>query len=62
VFFHYKDILGLTNYKFVGIFTNDKEKSNENIGTVWTRIGERMNLETGQISNEKKEKTNANNG
>lgn len=62
VFFYYKDILGLTNYKFVGIFTNDKEKSNENIGTVWTRIGERMNLETGQISNEKKEKTNANIG
>lgn len=53
VFFHYKDILGLTNYKFVGIFNNDKEKSNENIGTVWTRIGERMNLETGQVSNEK---------
>lgn len=50
VFFHYKDILGFTNYKFIGIFANDKSKSNENIGTVWTRIGERLNLETGEFS------------
>ena len=51
VFFHYKDILGLTNYKFVGIYTNDKEKSNENIGTVWKKYGETINLKTGEISN-----------
>ncbi len=49
VFFHYKDILGLTNYKFVGVFTNDHSKSNENIGTVWTRVGEQLNLKTGAI-------------
>ncbi|NHB70320.1 AbaSI family restriction endonuclease [Perlabentimonas gracilis] len=44
VFFHYKDILGLTNYKYVGVFTNDKELSNAEIGTVWTRIGETINI------------------
>lgn len=54
VFFHYKDILGMTNYKFVGIYTNDKDKSNEDIGTVWTKTGDQFNLKTGQISNEKK--------
>lgn len=52
VFFHYKDILGMTNYKYVGVYSNDREKSNENTGTIWTRIGERINLQTGQISNE----------
>jgi hypothetical protein len=46
VFFHYKDISGQTNYKFVGVFKNNKEKSNTEIGTVWSRIGETLNLET----------------
>jgi hypothetical protein len=46
VFYHYKDILGFRNYKFVGVFTNDKTKSNENIGTVWVRVGRVINLET----------------
>jgi len=50
VFFHYKDILGLTNYKYVGVFTNDIEKSNAKIGTVWSRIGETINLGTGEFS------------
>jgi hypothetical protein len=49
VFYHYKDILGLTNYKYVGIFTNDKEKSNPEIGTFWTRIGDKLNLETSEF-------------
>lgn len=49
-FFHYTDILGLTNYKYVGVFTNDKEKSNPEIGTVWKRIGNRLNLNTAEIS------------
>lgn len=49
VFYHYKDILGLTNYKYVGVFTNDKEKSNTEIGTVWKRIGDELNLETGEF-------------
>ena len=52
VFFHYKDILGRTNYKFVGVFTNDKSKSKKEIGTVYVRIGERLNLETGKFSQE----------
>lgn len=47
VFYHYKDILGLTNYKYVGVFTNNREMSNEQIGTVWTRVGEQLNVKTG---------------
>ena len=47
VFYHYKDILGQTTYKYVGVFTNDKEKSNPDIGTVWKRIGDKLKLETG---------------
>lgn len=47
-FFHYTDILGLTNYKYVGVFTNDKEKSNPQDGTVWKRIADHLNLETGE--------------
>lgn len=46
VFYHYKDILGLTNYKFVGVFENDLEKSNSEIGTVWKLIGDDFELET----------------
>lgn len=49
VFYHYKDILGLTNYKYVGVFTNDTEKSNPEIGTVWKRIGNELNLETSEF-------------
>jgi len=49
VFYHYKDILGMTNYKYVGVFTNDKEKSNSEIGTIWKRIGDKINLETSEI-------------
>lgn len=49
-FFHYTDILGLTNYKYVGVFTNDKEKSNPEIGTVWKRIGDNLNLNTTEIN------------
>ncbi|MGY8923636.1 MAG: AbaSI family restriction endonuclease [Flavobacteriales bacterium] len=60
VFYHYKDILGLTNYKFVGVYTNDIEKSNEEIGTVWTRVGEILNLETTEYRQKEKER-NANN-
>lgn len=48
VFFHYKDILGLTKYKYVGVFINDKEKSNPDIGTVWKRIGTELEIETGK--------------
>ena len=49
VFYHYKDILGLTNYKFVGVFTNDQEKSNSEIGTVWKQIGKKLDLKTGEF-------------
>lgn len=49
-FFHYTDILGLTNYKYIGVFTNDKEKSNSELGTVWKRIGDNLNLSTTEIS------------
>lgn len=49
-FFHYTDVLGLTNYKYVGVFTNDKEQSNPEIGTVWRRIADKLNLETGNFT------------
>jgi hypothetical protein len=49
VFYHYKNILGLTNYKYVGVFTNDKKKSNPEIGTVWKRLGDKINLESGEF-------------
>lgn len=49
-FFHFTDILGLTNYKYVGVFRNDREKSNAEIGTVWKRLGDKMNLETTEIN------------
>ena len=49
VFFHSKDFLGFTNYKFVGVFTNDQEKSNRETGTFWTRIGTTLNLDTLEI-------------
>lgn len=46
VFFHYKDILGITNYKYVGIFSNDHSLSNPENGTVWKKIGETLNIKT----------------
>jgi hypothetical protein len=48
VFFHYKDILGRTTYRYVGVFVNDRERSTAEIGTVWTRVGEEFNLGTGE--------------
>lgn len=53
VFFHYKDILGRTNYKYIGIFINDREKSNAEIGTVWTRVGKHLNINTSEYLQEK---------
>ena len=50
-FFYNTDILGLTNYKYVGVFTNDKEKSNPEIGTVWKRIADNIDLQTGEFKN-----------
>lgn len=45
VFFHHKDILGLTSYKFKGVFAYDIDKSQADIGTVWKKIGDRITLE-----------------
>jgi hypothetical protein len=50
VFYHYKDILGLKNYKYVGVFENDFEKSNPEIGTVWKLIGDELNLKTNEFN------------
>jgi very-short-patch-repair endonuclease len=38
VFFHHKDILGLTSYKFKGIYAYDSQKSHPDVGTAWKRI------------------------
>jgi len=46
VFYHYKDVLGLTTYKFVGVFTNDRIRSCPDIGTIWKRVGNQLNLDT----------------
>ena len=51
VFFHNKNVLGLVNYKFVGVFINDREKSNPEIGTVWKRIADNIDLQTGEFKN-----------
>ena len=44
VFFHHKDVLGLTSYKFKGVYAYDSQKSNANVGTVWKRICKTMNV------------------
>lgn len=44
VFFHYKDILGLTSYKFKGVFAFDTSRSNLDIGIVWKKIGDHVTL------------------
>jgi len=43
-FFHHKDILGLTSYKFKGVFAYDTKKSRAEIGTVWKKIGDKITL------------------
>ena len=44
VFFHYKDILGLTSYRFKGIYAYDNIKSTHETGTVWKRISNSLNI------------------
>ncbi len=44
VFFHYKDILGLTSYRFKGVYAYDNLKSNPATGTVWKRISNTLNI------------------
>lgn len=53
VFYHYKDILGLVNYKYVGVYTNDREKSSPEVGTVWKFIGDELNLATSEYKENK---------
>lgn len=45
VFFHKKDILGLTSYKFKGVYAFDKVKSTPTNGIVWKRIRDTLNIE-----------------
>jgi hypothetical protein len=44
VFFHQKDVLGLTSYKFIGVFSYDSVRSCTKIGTVWKRTGDEITL------------------
>lgn len=44
VFYHSKDILGLVSYKFEGVFAYDSERSTPEIGTVWKKIDDRVEL------------------
>ena len=45
VFFHHKDLLGLTSYKFKGIYIYDNEKSSPLVGTVWRRLKDSINID-----------------
>lgn len=45
VFFYHRDILGLTSYKFKGLFAYDKDKSKPEIGTVWRRFDDKINID-----------------
>jgi very-short-patch-repair endonuclease len=38
VFFHHRDILGLTSYKFKGVFAYDNIKSSPSVGSVWKKV------------------------
>jgi len=46
VFLKHVDFLGFKNYKFLGIFQNDLDKSGKDIGTIWVKVGDVLNLET----------------
>ncbi len=44
VFFHYKDVLGLTSYKFKGVYAYDTLKSAPSTGVVWKRINDTLSF------------------
>lgn len=44
VFFHHKDLLGLTSYKFKGVFAYDSSKSSPSIGTVWKMVENELKI------------------
>ena len=44
VFFHNKDVLGLTSYKFIGIFAVDKGLSSPEKGIVYTKLADEFFL------------------
>lgn len=44
-FFHQKDILGLTSYKFLGVFEFDIRKSNKSKGVVWRQAEDELMLD-----------------
>jgi hypothetical protein len=44
VFFHHKDVLGLTSYKFKGVFAYDNVKSSPSVGTVWKKVENELKI------------------
>lgn len=44
VFFHHKDILGLTSYKYKGVFAYDQSKSSPTVGIVWKKIEDELKI------------------
>jgi hypothetical protein len=44
VFLHRKDILGLTSYKFIGVFEYNRALSSEAKGVVWSRCREEVSI------------------
>lgn len=44
-FFHYKDVLGFTSYRFKGVFGYDPSGSSLDTGITWRRISDRISFE-----------------
>lgn len=49
LFYHYKDFLGLTSYRFKGAFKLDKEESANKRIIIWKKISDKFNLLTNEI-------------
>ena len=49
VFFHHTDVLGLTSYKYKGVFVYDKLKSSATTGIVWKKVEDELNINVGPV-------------
>lgn len=44
VFFHHKDILGITSYRFKGVFSYDCLMSSPSVGIVWKKVEDELKV------------------
>lgn len=49
LFYHYKDFLGLTSYRFKGAFKLEKEESENKKIIIWKKISDKFNLLTSEV-------------